>query len=128
MIAEADLVSTRAPATEAVGLFQDVERRRDRESWLLSPDANGPTLGWTVAGGLAADVRRNRPVAQDEAEELVNAVTHALGLLLSLIGLYALAVITRTGTAPGPGVGCAAYGVSMVFLYVVGCLSSLVAF
>ena len=109
--------SARAPATEAVGLFQDVERLGDHESWLLSPEARGPSLGWTVAGGLGADLRRNRPVAQDEAEELVNTVTHALGLVLSLIGLYALAVITRMATAPGPGVGCAAYGVSMVFLY-----------
>ena len=109
--------SALAPATEAVGIFQDVERLGDHESWLLSPEAKGPSLGWTVAGGLGADLRRNRPVARDETEELVNTVTHALGPVLSLIGLYALVVITRMATAPGPAVGCAPYGVSMVFLY-----------
>jgi hemolysin III len=87
------------------------------ESWLLSPEVNGAGLGWTTGGGLGADLGRSEPVIQDEVEELVNTVTHGLGLILSLAGLYALAVITRIGTPPVAAAGCATYGVSMVFLY-----------
>ena len=45
--------------------------------------------------GLGAELGRREPVIQDEAEELANTVTHGLGLVLSLAGLYFLAVITR---------------------------------
>jgi hemolysin III len=109
--------SARTTASEAVERLQDVDGTGGHESWLLSPEANGAGLGWAVASGLGADLGRSQPVMQDEVEELVNTVTHGLGLVLSLAGLYALAVITRTSTLPGTAAGCAAYGVSMVFLY-----------
>ena len=104
-------------AIEAVERPQDVDGPGGRESWLFSPEANGAGLGWTVGSGLGADLGRSQPVMQDDVEELVNTVTHGLGLVLSLAGLYALAVITRTSTSLGTAAGCAAYGVSMVFLY-----------
>jgi hypothetical protein len=53
------------------------------ESWLLSPEVNGAELGWTTGGGLGADLGRSEPVIQDEVEELVNTVTHGLGLILT---------------------------------------------
>jgi hemolysin III len=81
------------------------------EPWLLSPEVNGAGLGWTTGGGLGADLGRSQPVIQDQV------VTHGPGLILSLAGLYALAVITRMGTPPVAAAGCATYGVSMVFLY-----------
>jgi hypothetical protein len=81
-------------AIEAVERPQDVDGPGGRESWLFSPEANGAGLGWTVGSGLGADLGRSQPVIQDDVEELVNTVTHGLGLVLSLAALYALAVIT----------------------------------
>jgi hemolysin III len=108
---------TLSPVIEAMELPQAVEDLGDNEPWLLSPEASGAGLRWAGGGGLGADLGRSRPVIQDEVEELVNTVTHGLGLVLSLAGMYALALINRIGTPLGPAAGCAAYGVSMVFLY-----------
>ncbi len=84
---------------------------------LLNRGAGSSRLGWTVDGGLGARRRRDGEFAQDEIEELLNIATHALGLVLSLIGLYGLSIIARMGTAPGTAAGCLAYGLSLVFLY-----------
>jgi hemolysin III len=105
MIAQAELVSSPEIDTDSSHM------------WPFSPEANSPSLAWTGAGGLGADLGRCQPVIQDEVEELINTVTHGLGLVLSLAGLYSLAVITKLGTPTVLAVGCAVYGISMVFLY-----------
>lgn len=51
------------------------------------------------------------------AEELANAITHGIGLLLSLIGLVVLlAAATATGQI-GLVTGCAIFGGTLVFMY-----------
>jgi hemolysin III len=102
---------------EAADRYESIEVQVDDDSWLLSPEANGAGLSWSAAGGLGADLGRSEPVIQDQAEELANTVTHGLGLVLSLAGLYALVVIAGMGIGPGTAAGCAVYGASMVFLY-----------
>jgi hemolysin III len=53
----------------------------------------------------------------DRAEELASSVTHAFGLVLSLAGLYPLAVIHGPGAFPTQAAGCVVYGASLVLLY-----------
>jgi hemolysin III len=111
------IVDTRAMVTEAERSASIVGCPGDPDSWLFSAEANSLTLGWTGGGGLGADLGRSEPVIQDEVEELVNTITHGFGLILSLVGLYGLAMITRLGTPSVLAAGCAVYGISMVFLY-----------
>src|SRR3954462_10757676 len=53
----------------------------------------------------------------DRAEELANSITHGLGAVLSLAGLYALVRISAQGGNPAQIAGCVTYGVALVLLY-----------
>jgi hemolysin III len=53
----------------------------------------------------------------DWAEELVNTITHGVGMVLSIAGLYALVRIAGHSGIPGQAAGCVVYGVSLVLLY-----------
>jgi hemolysin III len=109
--------TTRALAAEVMGLFQGVDDTGECDSLLRNRGACSSRFGWTADGGLGARLRREGPFAQDEVEELLNVATHALGLMLSLTGLYGLSVIAAIGMAPRPAAGCVVYGLSLVFLY-----------
>jgi hemolysin III len=61
------------------------------------------------------DVTRQAPA--DRAEELANSITHGLGMVLSIAGLYALVRINGTSGLSGHSLACAVYGVSLVLLY-----------
>ncbi len=61
--------------------------------------------------------RRPTPVRPDRAEELANTITHGAGLVLSIVGLYALVLITAESRSPGLALGCAIYGVTLVLLH-----------
>ena len=69
----------------------------------------------------------NQPVTttvtiQAIEEEIANGVTHGLGLLLSIAGLYALVVLTSAYGNAWHVVGCTIYGSSLVALYAVSTL------
>ena len=61
--------------------------------------------------------RRAAPRAPDRVEELANSLTHGVGLVLSLAGLYALVVITGRSGSSEQAIGCVTYGGSLVLLY-----------
>lgn len=64
-----------------------------------------------------------RPVTlQAIEEEIANGVTHGLGLLLSIVGLYALVALTSAYGNAWHVVGCTVYGASLVLLYGVSTL------
>jgi len=71
-----------------------------------------------LARGATSDSgRRSATSAQSRDEELMNSITHGLGLVLSIAGLSAL--LTLAGKI-GPTrftVGCGVYGASLVMLY-----------
>ena len=71
----------------------------------------------TVRGAVPHSGRPFATAAQGRDEELVNSITHGLGLVLSIAGLSAL--LTLAGKI-GPTrftVGCGVYGASLVMLY-----------
>jgi len=61
--------------------------------------------------------RRSASVAQSRDEELMNSVTHGLGLVLSVIGLSALVTLAGNIGTTRYTVGCGVYGASLVMLY-----------
>lgn len=50
-------------------------------------------------------------------EEIANAVTHGIGLVLSLVALIVLAILAWQKASIWHFVGCAVYGISQVMLY-----------
>jgi hemolysin III len=57
------------------------------------------------------------PVTQDRDEELANSISHGLGLVLSIVGLFALVMVAGKIGTPRHAVGCGVYGASLVTLY-----------
>jgi hemolysin III len=55
--------------------------------------------------------------AQGREEELVNSITHGLGLVLSIAGISALAALASSIGTARYEVGCGVYGASLVVLY-----------
>jgi hemolysin III len=55
--------------------------------------------------------------AQSRDEELVNSITHGLGLALSIAGLSALVTLAGNIGTTRYAVGCGVYGASLVMLY-----------
>jgi hemolysin III len=53
----------------------------------------------------------------DRAEELANSITHGVGMVLSIAGLYALFLIAGKSDVPGQAIGCKVFGMSLVLLY-----------
>jgi hemolysin III len=70
-----------------------------------------------VRGATPDSGHRPATAAGGRDEELLNSLTHALGLVLSIAGLSALvALAARIGTTRS-AVGCGVYGASLVLLY-----------
>ncbi len=61
--------------------------------------------------------RRSATAAQSRDEELMNSITHGLGLVLSIAGLWALVTLTGKIGTTRYAVGCGVYGASLVMLY-----------
>ena len=55
--------------------------------------------------------------AQSRDEELLNSITHGLGLVLSIVGLSALVTLAGNIGTTRYTVGCGVYGASLVMLY-----------
>jgi hemolysin III len=57
------------------------------------------------------------PTNRVSIEELANAITHGVGLVLSIIGFVVLLVLALMRGGPWQIAGCAIYGVTLVSLY-----------
>ncbi len=75
-----------------------------------------------VRGAIPDSGRRSATTAQDRDEELVNSITHGLGLMLSIAGLSALVTLAGNIGTTRYTVGCGVYGASLVMLYAVSTL------
>ena len=71
-----------------------------------------------LARGATSDSgRRSAKAAQSRNEELMNSITHGLGLVLSIAGLSALVTLAGNIGTTRHTVGCGVYGASLVLLY-----------
>jgi len=70
-----------------------------------------------VTGVTSYSRHHTGPVAQGRDEELVNSITHGLGLVLSIAGLSALVMVAEQVGTSRYAVGCGVYGASLVILY-----------
>src|SRR5215468_5241603 len=70
-----------------------------------------------VRGAVPDSGRRSAKAAQSRDEELVNSITHGLGLVLSIAGLSALVTLAGNIGTTRYTVGCGVYGASLVTLY-----------
>ena len=71
-----------------------------------------------LARGATSDsARRSATAAQSRDEELMNSITHGLGLVLSIAGLSALVTLAGNIGTTRYTVGCGVYGASLVMLY-----------
>jgi hemolysin III len=71
-----------------------------------------------LVGGAPPDVRRrSATAARGRDEELMNSITHGLGLVLSIAGLSALVTLAGKIGTTRHTVGCGVYGSSLVMLY-----------
>jgi len=64
-----------------------------------------------------ANLMSAAPKDRTSIEELANAITHGVGLVLSLIGFVVLLVLALVRGGPWQIAGCAIYGVTLVSLY-----------
>ena len=70
-----------------------------------------------VRGASSDSGRRPATAAQSRDEELINSITHGLGLVLSIAGLSALVALAGNIGTTRYTVGCGVYGASLVMLY-----------
>ena len=70
-----------------------------------------------VRGPIPSSRRPFATAAQSPDEELVNSITHGLGLVLSIAGLSALVALAGNIGTTRSTVGCGVYGASLVILY-----------
>ncbi len=70
-----------------------------------------------VRGAIPSSGRPFATAAQGPDEELVNSITHGLGLVLSIAGLSALVTLAGNIGTTRSAVGCGVYGASLVMLY-----------
>ena len=70
-----------------------------------------------VRGAIPDSGRRSATAAQSRDEELMNSITHGLGLVLSVAGLSALVALAGNIGTTRSTVGCGVYGASLVILY-----------
>jgi hemolysin III len=70
-----------------------------------------------VRGAIPGSGRRSATTAQDRDEELMNSITHGLGLVLSIAELSALVTLAGNLGTTKYTVGCGVYGASLVMLY-----------
>ena len=70
-----------------------------------------------VRGAIPDSGSRFATAAQSRNEELMNSITHGLGLVLSIAGLSALVTLAGIIGTTRYTVGCGVYGASLVLLY-----------
>jgi hemolysin III len=70
-----------------------------------------------VRGAIPDSGRRSATAAQSRDEELMNSITHGLGLVLSIAGLSAFVTLAGNIGTTRYTVGCGIYGASLVMLY-----------
>ena len=70
-----------------------------------------------VRGAIPDSGRRSATAAQSRDEELMNSITHGLGLVLSIAGLSALVTLAGNIGTTRYTVGCGVYGASLMMLY-----------
>ena len=70
-----------------------------------------------VRGAIPDSGRRFATAAQSRDEELMNSITHGLGLGLSIAGLSAFVTLAGNIGTTRYTVGCGVYGASLVILY-----------
>ena len=70
-----------------------------------------------VRGATSDSGRPFATAAQSRDEELMNSITHGLGLVLSIAGLSALVTLAGNIGTTRYTVGCGVYGASLVMLY-----------
>ena len=70
-----------------------------------------------VRGTTPDSGRRSATAAQGRDEELMNSLTHGLGLVLSIAGLSTLVPLAGNIGTTRYAVGCGVYGASLVLLY-----------
>jgi hemolysin III len=70
-----------------------------------------------MRGAIPDSGRRSATAAQSRDEELMNSVTHGLGLVLSIAGLSTLVILAGNIGTTRDTVGCGVYGASLVLLY-----------
>jgi hemolysin III len=70
-----------------------------------------------VRGAIPDSRRRSATAAQSRDEELMNSITHGLGLVLSIAGLSAFVTLAGNIGTTRYTVGCGVYGASLVMLY-----------
>jgi hemolysin III len=70
-----------------------------------------------VRGAIPDSGRRCATAAQSRDEELMNSITHGLGLVLSIAGLSALVTLAGNIGTTRYTVGCGVYGASLMMLY-----------
>ena len=70
-----------------------------------------------VRGATPDSGRPFATAAQSREEELMNSITHGLGLVLSIAGLSALVTLAGNIGTTRYTVGCGVYGASLVILY-----------
>ena len=70
-----------------------------------------------VRGAIPDSGRPFATAAQSRDEELMNSITHGLGLVLSIAGLSALVTLAGNIGTTRYMVGCGVYGASLVMLY-----------
>jgi hemolysin III len=70
-----------------------------------------------VRGATSDSGRRSATAAQSRDEELMNSITHGLGLVLSIAGLSAFVTLAGNIGTTRYTVGCGVYGASLVMLY-----------
>jgi hemolysin III len=77
----------------------------------------GSRAALVVREATLDSVRRSATAAQGRDEELMNSITHGLGLVLSIAGLSALVTLAGNIGTMRSTVGCGVYGASLVMLY-----------
>ncbi len=70
-----------------------------------------------VRGATSDSGRRSATDAQSRDEELMNSITHGLGLVLSIAGISALVTLAGNIGTTRYTVGCGVYGASLMMLY-----------
>jgi hemolysin III len=70
-----------------------------------------------VRGAIPDSGRPFATAVQSRDEELLNSITHGLGLVLSIAGLSALVTLAGNIGTTRYAVGCGVYGASLVMLY-----------
>jgi hemolysin III len=70
-----------------------------------------------IGASVAEEMARKQKRPQSLGEEIANAITHGLGLILAIVGLVVLVIKTATSGSTLHIVSCSIYGGTLVLLY-----------